>query len=118
MADSLQGKKGQRTLKSQSHLCLQVLEVIRHCCLRFGAHLLAGPLEGAVEFLGDIHLGGCLLATILDQHKRWSGEQFDNTLCPTRERVVAGFDVCGGLRNSRGWVGRGGWEQPCVLWLK
>lgn len=46
---------GNLTLKTKSHLHFELLEVIRHCSLCFTAHLLAGPLEGAVELLANIH---------------------------------------------------------------
>jgi hypothetical protein len=46
---------------SQGHLRLERLEVVRHVRLGFLAHLLAGPLEGAVEFLGDMHGGGVIV---------------------------------------------------------
>jgi len=50
--------KGPLTLEAEGHLSLEVLEVLGHGRLGFSAHLLASPLEGAVKFLGDIHLGG------------------------------------------------------------
>ena len=51
-----------RTIEAKSHLCLEHLEVVRHARLGLGAHFLAGPLEGTVEFLSEIHLV-CVLSS-------------------------------------------------------
>lgn len=46
-----------RTVISEGHFLLQHLELVRVASLGLGAHLLTGPLEGAVESLGEVH--GC-----------------------------------------------------------
>ena len=43
---------------SQGHFHFQCVEFFRNAGFGFGAHLLAGPLLDAVEFLVDIHPGG------------------------------------------------------------
>lgn len=47
------------------HLDLQVLELIGDAGLGFGAHLFVGPLLDAVEFLVDVHGGGCLCELVV-----------------------------------------------------
>lgn len=46
-----------RTVLSQSHLSLEVLELIRVSSSGFAAHLFAGPLEGSVDLLCEVHVG-------------------------------------------------------------
>lgn len=48
-------QRGQ-TFMSQSHLLLEVLELLRVAGSGLGAHLLAGPLKGAVNLLCEVHL--------------------------------------------------------------
>jgi hypothetical protein len=46
-----------RTLMSQSHLGLEILELFGMSSSGFGAHLFAGPLEGSVNLLCEMHVG-------------------------------------------------------------
>ena len=71
---------------AESHLGLKHLEVLRHARLGFAAHLLAGPLEGAVDFLGEIHRGGVQLVS-------W-GER-------KKEVIVRGISVLGSFMLQR-----------------
>lgn len=50
------GKKRQ-TLLTEIHFRLEHSELVRLARLGLAAHLLPGPLEGAIEFLGDMHGG-------------------------------------------------------------
>lgn len=45
------------TVLSQSHLSLEVLELVRMSSSGFAAHLFAGPLEGSVDLLCEVHVG-------------------------------------------------------------
>lgn len=45
------------TFEPEGHLDLEHLKVLGHARLGLGAHLLARPLEGAVDLLCDPHRG-------------------------------------------------------------
>lgn len=49
-----------RTLLPRRHLRLQGLKVVILCSTGLAAHSFACPLEGAVKFLGQMHVCGVL----------------------------------------------------------